>query len=61
MNLTELDLRDNPVSDPGAQKLLAAPTPPDLTALVLSGRHLGGPTRAALGRHFGPRVVIDDG
>ncbi|HEX4608200.1 MAG TPA: hypothetical protein VH092_08335, partial [Urbifossiella sp.] len=58
-SLTELDLRDNPVSDPGAKQLLAAPMPPDLTALVLSGRHLSGPGRAALARHFGPRVVID--
>ncbi len=61
MNLTELDLRDNPVSDPGAQKLLAAPTPPDLTALLLNARHLGGPTRAALTRHYGPRAIFDEG
>ncbi|MBN9518947.1 TIGR02996 domain-containing protein [bacterium] len=59
-NLTELDLRDNPVTDPGAKHFLAAPTPPDLTALVLSGRHLSRPTRAALARHFGPRVVIEE-
>jgi uncharacterized protein (TIGR02996 family) len=59
-NLVELDLRDNPVTDPGAKSLLAAPVPPDLTALVLSARHLGGPTRAALARHYGERVVFEE-
>ncbi len=59
-NLTELDLRDNPVTDPGAKHFLAAPTPPDLTALLLSGRHLSRPTRAALVQHYGERVVIEE-
>jgi uncharacterized protein (TIGR02996 family) len=59
-SLTELDLRDNPVSDPGAARLTSVPIPPDLTALVLSSRHLRGSTRGLLSRHFGARVVFDD-
>ncbi|QDU18350.1 TIGR02996 domain-containing protein [Urbifossiella limnaea] len=59
-NLTELDLRGNPITDRGAGYLMAAPPAPDLTALLVSGRHLRGPARATLAKHYGGRVVFEN-
>lgn len=56
--IVELDLSDNPISDPGAGHLLAADLPPDLTAILLNGRRLGGDTRTKLRKRFGERVIL---
>ncbi|MFO0796924.1 MAG: TIGR02996 domain-containing protein [Gemmataceae bacterium] len=58
-NLTELDLRGNPITDRGAGYLMAAPSAPDLTALLVSGRHLRGPARATLAKHYGGRLIVE--
>jgi uncharacterized protein (TIGR02996 family) len=57
-NLVELDLRKNPISPAGTRYLLDAPTPPDLTALVLDGDQLGADTRAALTKKYGAAIVF---
>jgi hypothetical protein len=56
--LVELDLRDNRLTDAGAAHLLAAPIPPDLTALALRGNSFGDEMGQRLRRHFGDRVVL---
>jgi uncharacterized protein (TIGR02996 family) len=59
-HLVELDLRLNPAfSDAGVRHLLAAPVPPDLTALLLDGHRLQPATRDALRAHFGDRVILE--
>jgi Leucine-rich repeat (LRR) protein len=59
-NLTELDLRGNRITDAGAKHLLAAPVPPDLTALLLGGNPISDDMRTKLRRHFGPAVLFDE-
>jgi hypothetical protein len=58
--LTELDLRDNRITNAGAKHLLATPVPPDLTALLLGGNPISDDMRAKLRRHFGPAVLFDE-
>ncbi len=56
--LVELDLRDNHLTAAGANHLLAAPTPPDLTALLLAGNPLGDEATGKLREHFGERLIL---
>ena len=57
-NLVELDLRENPITTAGARHFLDAEVPPDLTALLIDGTHLGVDARAALRRKFGDAVLF---
>jgi uncharacterized protein (TIGR02996 family) len=57
-NLVELDLRDNYVTAVGANHLIAAPVPADLTALLLAGNPLGDEAARKLREHFGERVIL---
>jgi hypothetical protein len=57
-NLVELNLRWNPIPPAGVEKLLDAPVPPDLTALILSTPQIGSESRKALQKKYGDRVVF---
>lgn len=57
-NLVELDLRDNRITDAGAEHLLAAPLPPDLTALLLAGNPISDGMWDRLRGHFGDALVV---
>jgi hypothetical protein len=57
-HLVELDLRDNPIPAKGVRRLLDAPVPPDLTALVLTGERIGSDSRDELRKRYGERVVF---
>jgi uncharacterized protein (TIGR02996 family) len=58
LNLVELDLRQNPIGAAGVKHLLAAPVPPELTALVLDRESLGGDSRSALTKKYGDAAVF---
>jgi uncharacterized protein (TIGR02996 family) len=57
--LVELDLRENPITDPGARLLLRPGPPADLTALLLDGSRLSADTRSALRRHYEDRLILE--
>jgi uncharacterized protein (TIGR02996 family) len=57
-NLVELDLRDNHLTAAAANHLLAAPVPPDLTALLLAGNPLGDEAVRKLRERFGERLIL---
>ncbi|OWK45002.1 TIGR02996 domain-containing protein [Fimbriiglobus ruber] len=56
--LVELDLRRTRMTDTGAARLLAAPVPAGLTALLLDGNPVSPEMCAALRGHFGDRVSV---
>ena len=58
-NLVELDLRDNQLSDVAVRHLLDAPVPPDLTAILLTGRWLIPRDVESVRLHFGERLILD--
>jgi hypothetical protein len=57
-NLVELNLRWNPIPADGVRKLLDAPVPPDLTALLLDTPQVGSESRKALQSKYGERIVF---
>jgi uncharacterized protein (TIGR02996 family) len=56
--LVELDLRDNQLTDASVRHFLAAPVPPDLVALLLTGNPISDDMRARLREYFGARVIV---
>ena len=59
--LTELDLRGNGDPDGSLDVLCRVEPPPEMAAVVLSGRGTGDPLRAKLQDHFRGAVVLADG
>jgi hypothetical protein len=60
-NLVELDLRENRVTDTGAESLLAAPVPADLTGLLLDGNRISAGMAARLREKYGEAVFLGPG
>jgi len=57
-NLVELDLRNNEITTVGAKKLLDAPVPPDLSALVIDTDAVSPAARSELTKKYGDAVVF---
>ncbi len=56
-NLTELDVRQNPLGEYAAQALLSADPPADLTALAVDGGGFNANDRAALAGRYGDAMT----
>lgn len=59
-NLVELDVSGNRFTDAIVDVLLAATSPPDLVALVLTGMAFNEETRQRLRERFGEAAILDD-
>ena len=59
LNLVEVDLTGNPISDDGAKHLLSAIEPPELMHLRLTSRHLSEAMQSKLKARFGDAVQFE--